>query len=135
MAMLPLILLIVFLAMFATSCKCGKKDRANVAKKLYVFVVFLLYPGMGTKIFRVFKCKNVSGNYFLVADYSVACYQGEHLIATSFAIFCIFFYVCGIPAISLFVFSESKFIYLHIKSSEMDIIFAKIISAGSSTPM
>ncbi len=36
------------------------------------------------------------------------CYQREHLIATSFAVFCIFFYVCGIPAISLFVLWKNK---------------------------
>ena len=63
-------------------------------------LVFLLYPGMGTKIFRMFKCTLVGEKLYLVADFSVVCYEGEHVFATFVAILCIIVYVIGIPLVS-----------------------------------
>ena len=51
------------------------------------------------RIFRVFRCNRFDPNptYYLEADMNVECFVGEHSNAMSWAVFCIFVYVIGIP--------------------------------------
>ena len=62
-------------------------------------VILLLFPGLSTKIFQVWKCTTVDGleGEFLVQDYSITCNEGEHvtyiLVAGSFLLV----YIVGIP--------------------------------------
>ena len=72
------------------------------------FFVFLLYPGLCSKIFRLFKgCTpgslSIGGVQYLEADLSQVCYEGEHKTYVFYT--CVFFipaYVIGIPFFTWF---------------------------------
>jgi hypothetical protein len=83
--------------------KGNPKEVFGQGVSLCVFWVFLLYPGIGTKIFRMFKCMEIGETLYLVADFSAECYQGEHLVAAMVAVMCIFVYVIGIPFLTVIV--------------------------------
>eukprot|EP00942_MAST-04A_sp_MAST-4A-sp1_P003515 g3515.t1 len=106
MAVLPSMICIILVAVALSKKICWKKGAGSkynifgLGINGIVFWVFLLYPGMGTKIFRMFKCTLVGEKLYLVADFSVVCYEGEHVFATFVAILCIIVYVIGIPLVS-----------------------------------
>ena len=80
-----------------------KKDRWMMN-----FIIFVLYPGIGTRIFRLFRCQVVGNSSYLVADYSIKCWQGDHLSAVYVAIILILIYVIGIPAATVYVLYNRK---------------------------
>ena len=106
---LPMFLVVLVLAVFTAVCiqsKCvllGRKLQQRViydrAITVLMFFVFLIYPGLTVRIFRVMRCKELgaNGEWYLAADYSVECFQGEHQTAFSTAIFFMCVYVFGIP--------------------------------------
>ena len=106
MVVLPMAVFLIFTAVAISKRICWKKEVAvkgnifGLGMNSIVFWVFLLYPGMGTKIFRMFKCRSVGDKLYLVADFNTLCYEGEHLVASAVAILCIILYVIGIPLIS-----------------------------------
>ena len=65
--------------------------------RILLFAAFILYPGLGTKIFRTFQCETVGDKQFLAADMSVECYAEKHW--TLIGLSCLFFalYIVGIP--------------------------------------
>ena len=72
-------------------------DIRNRAARIMSVIVFLLYPGIGTRIFRVGKCHTVAEKSWLVADFSVQCWQGPHMYAALGALICTVGFVIGIP--------------------------------------
>ena len=76
----------------------NKKRLKQRSMKLINTLVFLMYPGLGLKAFRVFKCKDVDGIFYLQADMNIICGEGEHLVLSAAAIVFIVLYVIGIPA-------------------------------------
>ena len=97
MSILPLCILMVLpAAILAMSCQKARvvKERAG---HMLVTIIFLLYPGIVTRVFTTLKCKQIGEKSYLVADYSVVCWEGEHTeYATAMAFFSII-YVVGIP--------------------------------------
>jgi len=97
MSILPLCILMVLpAAILAMSCQKVRvvKERAG---SMLVTIVFLLYPGIVTRVFTTLKCKQIGEKSYLVADYSVVCWEGEHAeYATAMAFFSVI-YVVGIP--------------------------------------
>ena len=84
------------------STKFAKKFEMQTAKarrdKIITFLVFFLYPGMSVKIFRVFKCRELDNNeFYLSADMSVRCFEGDWNNYMIFDIVCMIIYVIGIP--------------------------------------
>ena len=71
-------------------------------------IVFVLYPGIGTRIFRLFKCRTVGAEAYLEADFSVVCWKEQHTIAVAVASLCILVYVVGIPAMSVYLLYKRK---------------------------
>jgi hypothetical protein len=72
----------------------------SIKTRIYAFaslLAFGLYAGLSTRIFRLFKCKEIQGKIYLAADYHVQCYEGTWWNYGAAAIFCIFIYVIGIP--------------------------------------
>jgi hypothetical protein len=97
MAILPMCALVVAAAAVSAMCCGQKKAVMQRAKTLMVTIVFLLYPGIVTRVFTTLKCRTIGATPYLVADYSVVCGQGEHAImALVMAIFSLV-YVVGIP--------------------------------------
>ena len=99
MALLPVIFLSLKFSEKLTDCvKKKKKHHVDVKSlKFQLLFIFLLYPGVGQRVFQVFDCQNISGRFFLRADYSVECFQGEHFYALIVAFICLGVYVIGIP--------------------------------------
>ena len=63
------------------------------------FMAFFLYTGIATRIFRLFKCREIHGVYYLIDDYSVTCFDEVWWPYGSFAVLCIGLYVIGIPLV------------------------------------
>lgn len=78
--------------------------RARVAKAL-ILVVLLLYPGLATRLFTLFKCINIPGedHLFLEADISVTCYVGNHARLIPIGMAFMALYIGGIPAVMVWV--------------------------------
>ena len=65
-------------------------------------VVFVMYPGLSVKCFRVFNCFEVNGKTFLMADPAVRCDDAAYGVLSSAALFSVFLYVLGIPLFGAF---------------------------------
>ena len=111
MFFLPVSVLIVILVRYGMACVKRKRVHGILSRqssRMILFFVFLLYPGLATRIFRVFACKNVGGRFFLEADYNVECFHGEHIGAVVAAVFFMLVYVVGVPIISAWVLYQAK---------------------------
>jgi hypothetical protein len=84
---------------------------------LVSLLVFGVYAGLATKTFQMFKCKEIQGRFYLVADFSVECYVGTWWSYAVFAILCIIVYVIGIPFAQLYVLWKHRK-NLHENSAE-----------------
>jgi hypothetical protein len=80
-----------------TKPKFTKESMETSLYNLISLLAFGLYPGLSSKIFRVFKCREVQGRFYLVADYSIECYAGKWWTFALIAVLCILFYIVGIP--------------------------------------
>ena len=114
---LPIVLsLIVWLTWHSIS-KCQKIQyglRLNLLdttpKDKFVIslcvLMYLIYPTLCKQAFGLFNCQEVeSGRYFLLADLEEECYWGQNnhlLMAMTFGIFQIVFYVVGLPALGVY---------------------------------
>jgi hypothetical protein len=63
------------------------------------FITFLLYPGLANRIVTVYKCRLIGGKDYLVADYSVVCWEGAHMQMVVANFFFLGAYVIGMPLI------------------------------------
>jgi hypothetical protein len=61
-------------------------------------VILFIYPTICSKVFMTFKCVDVGeAGQFMVADMSVACFEGDWLVWAAVAGAAMVFYVVGIP--------------------------------------
>ena len=110
MGTLPLLVIVISLS--AVSCyvihrftkrRCGPNLSGIVEKcvKTLIFTIFLMYPGLVNRIFRVFKCHYFDDKgEWLLADLSIPCHTGDHQQTVPWAIVFIGVYVLGIPLLS-----------------------------------
>ena len=82
MALLPGILLILLFA-FGVVRTMSKSSKVftpeSVTTALYTLislVLYTLYVGVSTRIFRLFKCRKIMDVWYLTADYTVVCFEG-----------------------------------------------------------
>jgi hypothetical protein len=85
-----------------------KEAMFHVAIRVINVVVFVLYPGIGTRIFRIFKCRQIGDAEYLMADFSIQCWQPDHYWAVGAAALCILVYIVGIPAGSVYLLYRRK---------------------------
>ena len=79
-----------------------KRTQINEAtSKIVILVVLLLFPGLSTKVFQMWKCQEIDGieQSLLVQDFSISCYEGAHVTYSFLAVTFLFVYVLGIPLI------------------------------------
>ena len=72
----------------------------EAVSKIVVLVILLLFPGLSTKLFSMFKCQSFDGiedKLLLVQDYSIDCNQGEHITFTLIGVIFLGLYIAGIP--------------------------------------
>ena len=103
---LPPLLLCAFLGAYTTTRIFGAKNlrkvRWQTTLKALIFVSLLIYPGVATRVFSVFRCKFVSSSIsVLQQDFGIECYGNEHLMFIGFAAAGLCVYIFGLP---LFVF-------------------------------
>jgi CRP-like cAMP-binding protein len=120
MCVLPACLIIVLAAEAITLLFLWQKYHSKTKRKqargivrahaiqTVLFVVFLLYPGIGTRIFRSFKCQTIGKTKWLVADYSIVCWEGMHLTYSYFMAGCGVVFVIGIPLFCLVVLCQKR---------------------------
>jgi len=123
--MLPVISTITITAAYKAASTCATKGNKakheqmnKTISKLYILNILLMFPGLSTKIFTTFKCKELEGinGSLLMEDWSVSCGVGEHIIYEMIATAAVFLYIIGIPlAMFLFLWRNRK--HLHDESS------------------
>ena len=86
----------------------GKATYKRGRMKVLFTVMFLLYPSIGSKIFRLFKCVSVGDRRFLEADMNIECGVEHHVTYVGVAVFFIFLYVIGIPLFTLFMLRSNR---------------------------
>jgi len=106
--MLPVCCLLAIGAAVLTARACMSNTHAlekhtkinQAVSKIIVLVVLLIFPGLSTRLFSMFKCtrfRGIDDVVLLVADYSVQCHQDEHATFTVVAIVFLIVYIVGIP--------------------------------------
>jgi hypothetical protein len=101
----PFMLLFAVTMGYCISHCIGKKSKeAKQHRRAQIFKMILLgtltvYPGLCTRIFTVFRCKEIDGvnGKVLDADVSQSCYQGDHAKFLIVAFIFMGVYVIGIP--------------------------------------
>merc|ERR1711865_597726 len=101
----PVMLLLTVLGASTASNICGKKttsaksQRTAELYKVLIVVVLLMYPGLATRIFGVFRCQQIDGvlHPVLSADVSQSCYLGKHYYYSIVAFVFMGLYIVGIP--------------------------------------
>ena len=89
------------------------------ATKLLFIMTYALYTSVSTTIFRLFKCQNVQGRWYLTADYRLRCFEGVWYLYASLAIAGIAVYTIGIP-LMLFVVLRRNRRYLYESTCPRD---------------
>ena len=89
------------------------------ASKLLFIMTYALYTSVSTTIFRLFKCQNVQGRWYLTADYRLRCFEGVWYLYASLAIAGIAVYTIGIP-LMLFVVLRRNRRYLYESTCPRD---------------
>ena len=64
-------------------------------------VLFIAYPSVSVKIFRLFNCAEVDGSYWLSVDMRLQCYTREWTGYALYGFIMMVLYVIGLPAIIL----------------------------------
>ena len=101
MMTLPILLALIGVAWWIAQRKTAQvyqKTMKNRLVKTTALLTFLMYPGLGVKIFNVLKCMEIEGKLYFVADFSQMCFQNQHLTLTLFAVLFFSLYIVGMPA-------------------------------------
>ena len=113
------------------ACKKNLKTRVRLneeTSKVIILIVLLLFPGLTTKIFQVWKCQSIDGivGELLVQDYSITCHQGEHLTFIFIAAGFLCLYIVGIPLIMFMLMWKNRK-HLHDETSSRHAIVKKAL--------
>ena len=75
---------------------------AKVMKTCFLFL-FVAYPGISLMIMRTFKCVEVEGEWWLVADMRLQCYTGQWWSYATYAAVMAALYTAGLPVAILVI--------------------------------
>merc|ERR1712166_288954 len=95
--------------------KTSNYTKESAATRLYsllFMVIYSLYTGVSTKLFRLFKCIEIQDQHYLTADYSVTCYDNNYKTHVAFAVVGMLIFTLGIPLFILHILIRNKK-YLH----------------------
>ena len=99
----------------------SEKWRALTSKAM-ILIVLLLYPGLSTRIFSIFRCVSIPEIYkenYLASDFNVKCWNAdsEHMRSLTVGVLCLFVYVIGVPVgVLLLLYSNKR--HLHDTTSK-----------------
>ena len=111
MALIPILVGLLYAAYLVAACrvrkpmpsknKKGTKFTRESAKsvffKLTSLILYTVYVGVSTRIFRLFKCREIQGIWYLTSDYTVKCFQDDWNNTSAIAYVCMAVFVVGIP--------------------------------------
>jgi hypothetical protein len=66
-------------------------------------LLFIAYPGVSLKVLRLFKCRNIEGEWWLAADMRLRCYDGRWAGFAFYGLIVTAVYVVGLPAAVLWI--------------------------------
>ena len=101
MMTLPVLLTLIGISWSVAQRRVAAEDRKTMKDRLVkitALLTFLMYPGLGMTIFSVWKCMSIEGELYFVEDFSQVCFQGKHLVLTTFAVLFLILYIVGMPA-------------------------------------
>jgi hypothetical protein len=113
------------------ACKKSLETRIRLneeTSKVIILITLLLFPGLTTKIFQVWKCQSIDGivGELLVQDYSITCHQGEHVTFIFIAVGFLCLYIAGIP-LTMFILMWKNRKHLHDETSSRHAIVKKAL--------
>ena len=97
--------------------KAKKKNiashRRQTSIKVAMFVIQLIYPGLATRIFSIFRCRDIKISStesvpFFNSDYNVPCHVSSHAEFEILAVIFMGLYVAGTPAFVLYILLHNK---------------------------
>ena len=107
MLLVPMLMATVFAAYVVTAilpgCQRTKEEKAarrELAIKIFIFAVQLMYPGLAARIFSVFRCDLFGGAVerpVFVRNLLVECHTGRHAVYEALAALFMLLYVAGVP--------------------------------------
>jgi hypothetical protein len=117
-AVLPVVVaatMLPYVFLLFRKSKTSKYTSESLETRLYsllFMVVYTLYTGVSTKMFRLFKCREIMSMWYLTADYRVACEGDAYTLHTAMAVVGMLVYTFGIPLLIFLVLLRNRK-YLH----------------------
>ena len=71
-------------------------------------IIFIVYPSVCARTFAAFTCKTIEGVHYLDQDYSIVCWQGQHVPIVLAALFSLIFFVVGVPLGTFLILRKHK---------------------------
>jgi len=71
--------------------------------KVFVLVLYIVYPGVSVAIFGIFSCTHVGNVWLLDADANIVCYSTKHWGYLAAGVTWVFVYTVGIPCFFLWL--------------------------------
>jgi len=91
--------------------------QSKLFRASFMFL-FLCYPGITLKIFRMFKCRNVDGTSYLVADLRLQCYTAEWAGYAIYAGIMAILYAFGLPMAAFWILFRRRHKLFGLRSME-----------------
>jgi hypothetical protein len=88
-----------------------EKQQKDVRVKTWsitLLTLFIMYPMLVQKAFGIFKCRLIEGEYYLVADVTLACYDDAWLPRAVMGAIGVAIYCIGIPALFFKLLNDNK---------------------------
>lgn len=76
--------------------KLSTEERTSTMRLVFL-LLFIAYPGVSLKLLRVFKCRTIDDESWLVADMRLQCFTGKWIGFAIYAIIMIAIYTVGFP--------------------------------------
>jgi len=71
--------------------------------KLLLFTLFCIYPNVSSSLLGYFVCRDINGTTFLLADFSLECYDSRWMSNLPWIIVAILVYPIGVPAFFFYI--------------------------------
>ena len=71
------------------------------AARYSLMIMLFAHPAVSGQTFFFFSCREIDGDMYLIADYSLRCHETEWLRLLPFALFMVVFFVMGVPLLLL----------------------------------
>jgi len=84
-------------------CRSGSQVRSRLKFwKLFLYFLFVIYPGISSAIVRLYICTDIDGQSYLLTDLRVQCYTSMHNFYSYGSMTLLLLYPIGIPLLFFF---------------------------------